>query len=66
VTTHLDGGGYEVTMGIADDLLEAARIAAREMIDLISARHAMSELDAYLLCSVCADLRISEVVDEPN
>jgi acetamidase/formamidase len=66
VTHHFDDHGYEVTMGIADDLLEAARIATREMVQLISAHHEMSELDAYLLCSVCADLRISEVVDEPN
>ncbi len=66
VTRHLDEHGYEVTMGIAQDLLEAACIAAREMVQLISAEHAMSELDAYLLCSVCADLRISEVVDEPD
>ena len=36
------------------------------MVQLISARHDMSELDAYLLCSVCADLRISEIVDEPD
>jgi acetamidase/formamidase len=66
VTRHLDERGYEVTMGVADDLLEAACCAAREMVQLISARHDMSELDAYLLCSVCADLRISEIVDEPN
>jgi acetamidase/formamidase len=66
VTRHLDEHGYEVTMGIAQDLREAACIAAREMVQLISTRHAMSELDAYMLCSVCADLRISEVVDEPD
>jgi len=23
-------------------------------------------LDAYILCSVCGDLRISEIVDRPN
>ena len=26
----------------------------------------MSAVDAYLLCSVCGDLRISEIVDMPN
>ena len=26
----------------------------------------MSAVDAYMLCSVCADLRISEIVDMPN
>jgi acetamidase/formamidase len=26
----------------------------------------MPAIDAYLLCSVCGDLRISEIVDLPN
>jgi acetamidase/formamidase len=26
----------------------------------------MSAAEAYMLCSVCADLRISEIVDQPN
>ena len=36
------------------------------MIDLLGALHGLSATDAYLLCSVCADLRVSEVVDQPN
>ena len=36
------------------------------MIDLLSARHGMAPVEAYILCSVCADLRISEIVDQPN
>jgi acetamidase/formamidase len=36
------------------------------MIDLLSLRHKMSAVEAYMLCSVCGDLRISEVVDQPN
>jgi acetamidase/formamidase len=36
------------------------------MIDLISKRHNMSAIDAYMLCSVAGDLRVSEVVDMPN
>lgn len=36
------------------------------MIDLLSRRHNMNAVDAYLLCSVCGDLRISEIVDMPN
>ena len=66
VTRHLDGKGYEVTTGIGPDLFEAARSAVRGMVDLISARHGLAPMDAYLLCSVCADLRISEIVDQPN
>jgi acetamidase/formamidase len=36
------------------------------MIDLLCARHGMAPVEAYMLCSVCADLRISEIVDQPN
>lgn len=66
VTRHLDSKGYEVTTGIGPDLMEAARAAVRSMIDLLSRRHRMPAIDAYLLCSVCGDLRISEIVDLPN
>jgi len=66
VTHHLDARGYEVTTGIGPDLMQAARHAVRGMIDLLSARHQMPAVDAYLLCSVCGDLRISEIVDLPN
>ena len=66
VTRHLDASGYEVTTGIGPDLMEASRAAVRGMIDLLTARHGMPAVDAYLLCSVCGDLRISEIVDVPN
>jgi acetamidase/formamidase len=66
VTRHLDGKGYEVTTGIGPDLMAGARDAVRRMIDLVSARHGMSAVDAYMLCSVAGDLRISEIVDAPN
>ena len=36
------------------------------MIALMTARHGMSPTDAYMLASVAADLRISEIVDVPN
>lgn len=66
VTRHLDGKGYEVTTGIGPDLMEAARAAVRAMIDLLAKRHGMPPVEAYMLCSVCGDLRISEIVDMPN
>ena len=43
-----------------------ARNAVRGMIELLGRRHGLSAVDAYMLCSVCADLRISEIVDQPN
>ena len=52
--------------GIGPDLFEGARTAVRGMIDLLTADHGMTAEQAYMLCSVCADLRISEIVDAPN
>ncbi|MFN7165705.1 MAG: acetamidase/formamidase family protein [Pannonibacter sp.] len=66
VTRHLDAKGYEVTTGIGPDLMEGARAAVSNMIDLLSARYNMNPVDAYMLVSTCGDLRISEIVDMPN
>jgi len=66
VTRHLDAKGYEVTTGICPDLMEASKNAVRGMIDLLGKTRGLSAEHAYMLCSVCADLRISEIVDRPN
>ena len=66
VTRHLDAKGYEATTGIGPDLMTAARDAVSGMIDLLQAQQGISAVDAYMLCSVCGDLRISEIVDMPN
>ena len=66
VTRHLDGKGYEATTGIGPDLMEASKAAVLGMVELLSKRYRMSEIDAYMLCSVAGDLRISEIVDMPN
>ncbi|MEQ9814625.1 MAG: acetamidase/formamidase family protein [Azospirillaceae bacterium] len=66
VTRHLDGAGYWVTTGIGPDLLAGARDAVSAMIDLLGRERQLAAIDAYLLCSVCGDLRISEIVDAPN
>ena len=66
VSRHLDSKGYEVTTGIGPDLMTGARMAVSEMVELLSRRYGYSPIDAYMLCSVCADLRISSIVDVPN
>jgi acetamidase/formamidase len=66
VTRHLDAKGYEVTTGIGPDLMEGARAAVRSMVELLSKRYGMPPVEAYMLCSVCGDLRVSEIVDVPN
>lgn len=66
VTRHLDARGYEVTTGVGPDLMVASGDAVSGMIDLLGKTQGLSAVDAYLLCSVCGDLRISEIVDAPN
>lgn len=66
VTGHIDQQGYRVSTGIGEDLMQAARDAVRDMIDWLCATTQMSAIEAYMLCSVSGDLRISEIVDMPN
>lgn len=66
VDRHLDTKGFEVTTGIGPDLMEGARAAVAGMIDLLAKKHGLQPVEAYMLCSVCASLRISEIVDMPN
>ena len=66
VTRHLDGSGYDVTTGVGPDLMGASRDAVSGMIDLLGRERGLSAVDAYMLGSVCGDLRISEIVDQPN
>jgi acetamidase/formamidase len=51
------------TTGVGPDLFLGAQEAVRAMVDHLSAEHGLSPEDAYLLCSLCVDLRISEIVD---
>ena len=46
--------------------MEASKNAVRGMIDLVGKQHGLSPENAYMLCSVCAEMRISELVDRPN
>ncbi|MBZ9719758.1 acetamidase/formamidase family protein [Mesorhizobium sp. AD1-1] len=66
VTRHLDAKGYEVTTGIGPDLMTGAREAVAQMVDLLAGRYHIDPVEAYMLASVCGDLRISELVDMPN
>lgn len=54
-----------VAMGISPDLKEATEKALESMIDELASL-GFSDEEAYALMSVAGDLRISEVVDEPN
>jgi formamidase len=48
------------------DLNEAARAAVRELITFLVATRGYTREAAYVLASVCAELRVSQVVDFPN
>jgi acetamidase/formamidase len=58
--------GWLAADGVGPDLFGAARDAVRRMIDRLGAAHGLAPVDAYLLLSVAGDLRISEIVDQPN
>lgn len=51
---------------LAEDLNLAARNALLHMIDYLVEEHRLSPQQAYTLCSVAVDLRISEAVNMPN
>jgi acetamidase/formamidase len=57
-----DGPWYGTT-GVGPDLFVGAQEAVRAMVDHLSSDYGLSPEDAYLLCSLCVDLRISEIVD---
>jgi acetamidase/formamidase len=62
----LRSGARYATDGIGPDLMVAARDALHRMLDWLGREHGLDPMQAYLLCSVAVDLRISEIVDVPN
>jgi formamidase len=69
------GDAYVATTGVcverdgsnrSEDLTLAARNALLDMIDHITSTFGYSKQQAYALCSVAVDLKISQAVDLPN
>jgi acetamidase/formamidase len=54
---------HVMTMAFDPDLDSAVVVALRDMIKLICARTAISREEAYTLCSLAADLRVTQVVN---
>ena len=54
---------HYIAMGLHTDLDEAARLATREMIDFLVTEKRMNRDEAYILCSVAADLHVTQLVD---
>jgi len=54
---------HYIAMGLHTDLDEAARLATREMIDFLVTEKGMNRDEAYMLCSLAVDLRVTQLVD---
>jgi formamidase len=57
---------YADSGGTAEDLNGAARSAIRNMIDHLAQEYGYTRRQAYAICSVAVDLKVSEIVDAPN
>jgi acetamidase/formamidase len=56
-------GEWYGTTGVGPDLYAAAQDAVRAMVEHVKETSGLSGEDAYVLASLCVDLRISEIVD---
>ncbi len=54
---------HYIAMGLSEDLNEATRLAVREMVDFLMVEKKLSRDDAYMLCSLAADLHVTQAVD---
>jgi acetamidase/formamidase len=57
---------HVMTMAFDPDLDDCARIALDLMVGLVHARTGLSRAEAYMLCSLAADLRVTQVVNGNN
>jgi acetamidase/formamidase len=63
LTPRVDTAPFYGTTGVGGDLYVAAQDAIRAMVDHIHQTYDLTPVDAYLLCSLAVDLKISEIVD---
>ncbi len=66
LTPLVDEAGWYATMGVNEDLMQAAKDSLRAMVEHISTTYGLEPIEAYVLASLVVDLKISEVVDAPN
>jgi acetamidase/formamidase len=50
-------------MGLHEDLDEATRLATREMVEFLMVEKHLTRDEAYMLCSLAADLHVTQAVD---
>ena len=63
LTPRVRSAPFYGTTGVGGDLYAAAQDAVRAMVDHIAGTYSLGREDAYLLCSLAVDLKISEIVD---
>lgn len=66
VKSNIEDKGEYAAVGIDADLLEASRKAVRGLVEWVVATKGLTREDAYVLTSVAADLKITEIVDMPH
>src|SRR5437870_1134827 len=59
-------GPHFATTAHGPDLFASSQQAVRYMIDHLVEERGLTREEAYVLCSVAVDLKISEIVDAPN
>lgn len=64
--TTADSGGYYVTTAQGPDLFKNAQQAVRYMLEHLTTEYRLTRAQAYCLCGVAVDLKISQIVDAPN
>jgi acetamidase/formamidase len=57
---------YRDFLGIGSDLYQAARDATRYAVDALAAHLAVEPFEAYAILGMVGELRIHEIVDQPN
>ena len=63
LTPRVDSAPFYGTTGVGGDLYAGSQDAVRAMIDHLAATYDLGREDAYVLCSLAVDLKISEIVD---
>ena len=66
MTASWNTAGWMCTTAHGPDLFASSQQAIRYMIDYLGRAHGLTPAEAYVLCSACVDLKISEIVDAPN
>jgi acetamidase/formamidase len=55
---------HYISMGLHEDLDEAAKLATREMVEFLVATRGLGRDEAYALCSLAANLHVTQAVDQ--